>query len=120
MNADIKSIEKKASDEFGKSAEIVNNMTTNVAECQADIGLLSAEKADKKAIEVALKNQEKRLQDQTIQLLRSLETKIESINASILELDKIKSAMEKNSLLPDAKKPQGGVPSSKTGVSKGS
>jgi chromosome segregation ATPase len=95
MNADIKSFDKKLSDEFAKSAETINKVTTSVAESQADIGLLSAEKADKKAIENALKNQEKRLQDQTSQLLRNLEIKMEAIGTSIAELEKMKSALEK-------------------------
>ena len=112
LNTDIKSIDKKFSDEFAKSLETVNSMTTSVAECQADIGLLSAEKADKKATEIALKNHEKRLQDQTSQLLRNLESKMESLNTSIAELEKIKSALEKNHLPPVPKKPQTGSPSS--------
>ncbi|MBI5594211.1 MAG: hypothetical protein HY881_27495 [Deltaproteobacteria bacterium] len=105
LNADIKSIDKKVSDEFAKSAEIVNKVTTSVAECQADIGLLSAEKEDKKATEVILKNQEKRLQDQTAQLLRNLESKMETLNAGIKELEKIKSAMEKTSPAPRKSQP---------------
>jgi hypothetical protein len=105
LNSDIKSIDKKNSDEFAKSAETVNNVTTSVAECQADIGLITAEKADKKTIEIALKNQEKRIQDQTSQMLRSLETKMEAISASILELNKFKSTIEKNPLQPAVKKP---------------
>jgi len=104
MHADIKSVEKKLSDEFAKSFETVNKVTTSVAECQADIGLLSAEKADKKATEMALKNQEKRLQDQTSQLLRSLESKMEALNTSIAELEKIKSALEKPPSLSVPKK----------------
>jgi hypothetical protein len=110
MHADIKSIDKKMSDEFAKSFETVNKVTTSVAECQADIGLLSAEKADKKATEMALKNQEKRLQDQTSQLLRNLENKMESLNTSIAELEKIKSASEKNPSLSVPKKLPTGLP----------
>ena len=117
LNTDIKSIDKKFSDEFAKSLETVNSMTTSVAECQADIGLLSAEKADKKATEIALKNHEKRLQDQTSQLLRNLESKMESLNTSIAELEKIKSALEKNHLPLAPKKPQAGSPSSSLGSS---
>lgn len=120
LNTDIKSIDKKFSDEFAKSLETVNSMTTSVAECQADIGLLSAEKADKKATEIALKNHEKRLQDQTSQLLRNLESKMESLNTSIAELEKIKSTLEKNHLPPAPKKPQAVSPSSSLGSSKGS
>jgi len=105
MNADVKIIEKKVSDDLAKHAETMNGVTTAVAECQADIALISSEKEDKKAFEVALKNQEKRLQDQTSQLIRNLETKMEAINASIVELGKIKSAVEKTALPPAAKKP---------------
>ena len=111
MHGDIKTIEKKMSDEFAKSFETVNNVTTRIAECQADINLLSAEKADKKLTEAALKNQEKHLQDQTSQLLRNLESKMESLNAGIKELEKIKSAIEKNSSLPAPRKSQAGSPS---------
>jgi chromosome segregation ATPase len=105
LQADIKSIEKKMSDDFAKSFETVNNVTTRIAECQADIGLLSAEKADKKLTEIALKNQEKQFQDQTSQMLRNLESKMEILNAGIKELEKIKAAMEKNSPPPAVKKP---------------
>ena len=118
-HADIKSVEKKVSDEFAKSFESVNKVTTSVAECQADIGLLSAEKADKKATELALKNQEKRLQDQTSQQLRTLESKMESLTAGIKELGKNKSAMENNPPPLAPKKPQAGSPSSNSGGSKG-
>jgi chromosome segregation ATPase len=105
MNADIKAIEKKVSDDLAKHAETINGVTTAVAECQADLALISSEKEDKKAFEVAMKNQEKRLQDQTSQLIRNLEAKMESINASIGELGKIKSAGEKTALPPATKKP---------------
>jgi chromosome segregation ATPase len=120
MHVDIKSIEKKMSDEFAKSFETVNNVTTRIAECQADIGLLSAEKADKKLTEAALKNQEKHLQDQTGQLLRTLESKMESLHASIKELEKIKSANEKNAPLPAPRKSQPGSSSSIPGGYKSS
>jgi septal ring factor EnvC (AmiA/AmiB activator) len=120
LHADIKSIEKKMTDEFAKSFETVNKVTTSVAECQADIGLLSAEKADKKATEVVLKNQEKRLQDQTNQQFRTLEGKMESLNAGIRELEKNKSAMEKTPPSPALRKPQAGSPSSNPGGSRGS
>lgn len=105
LHADITSLEKKISGDFAKTSETVNNVTTRIAECQADIGLLSAEKADKKLTEIALKNQEKHLQEQTSQMLRNLESKMESFNAGIKDLEKIKSAMEKNSPLPAVKKP---------------
>jgi chromosome segregation ATPase len=120
MHADIKTLEKKMSDEFAKSFETVNKVTTSVAECQADIGLLSAEKADKKAAEIALKNQEKRLQDQTSQLLKNLENKMESLNAGIKEWEKSKSTIEKNPPLPAPRKSQPGSPSSNPGGSRGS
>ncbi len=105
LHADIKSIEKKMSDEFAKSFETVNNVTTRIAECQADINLLSAEKADKKLTEIALKNQEKHFQDQTGPLLRNLESKMEVLNAGLKELEKIKTAMEKTLPPPAVKKP---------------
>jgi chromosome segregation ATPase len=120
LSADIKSVEKKMTDEFAKSSETVNKVTTSVAECQADIGLLSAEKADKKATEVVLKNLEKHLQDQTSQQLRTLESKMESLNAGIKELEKNKSAIEKTPLSPLLKKSQAGSPSSNPGGLKGS
>ena len=120
LHADIKSVEKKMTDEFAKSFETVNKVTTSVAECQADIGLLSAEKADKKLTEAALKNQEKHLQDQTSQQLRTLESKMESLNAGIKELEKNKSVMEKNPLPPAPKKTQAGAPSINPGGTKGS
>ena len=120
LYADIKSVEKKMTDEFAKSFETVNKVTTSVAECQADIGLLSAEKADKKATEVVLKNLEKHLQDQTSQQLRTLESKMESLNAGIKELEKNKSAIEKTPLTPSLKKSQAGSPSSNPGGPKGS
>jgi septal ring factor EnvC (AmiA/AmiB activator) len=108
LHADIKSIEKKMSDEIAKSLETVSNVTTNVAECQADIGLLSAEKADKKATEITLKNYEKRLQDQTNQLLRNLENRMDSLNASIAELEKIKSTLDKNPPISSPRKSPAG------------
>jgi len=108
LHADIKTIDKKMSDELAKSFETVNNVTTRIAECQADIGLLSAEKADKKLTEAALKNQEKHLQDQTSQLLRNLDSKMEALNAGIKELEKSKSTMEKSPPPPASKKSQPG------------
>ena len=111
MSGDIKSLGKKVSDEFAKTADTVNNVTTRVAECQSDIVLMRADKADKREVDFALKNLEKRLQDQTNHLLKSLETKIESMDASIVELEKSKSATEKNPLPPAVKK--SGSPASK-------
>jgi chromosome segregation ATPase len=108
LHADVKAIEKKMSDEFAKSLETVNNVTTRIAECQANIELLSADKADKKLTEIALKNQEKHLQDQTIQLIRNLESKLEGITTDIKELEKFKTAMEKNTPPPAPKKSQAG------------
>jgi DNA repair exonuclease SbcCD ATPase subunit len=105
LHAEIKTIDKKMSDELAKSFETVNNVTTRIAECQADIGLLSAEKADKKLTEIALKNQEKYFQDQTSQMLRNLESKMESLNSGIKELEKSKSAFEKSPVPPAVKKP---------------
>jgi hypothetical protein len=108
LHADIKIIDKKMSDELAKSFDTVNNVTTRIAECQADIGLLSAEKADKKLTEAALKNQEKHFQDQTNQMLRTLESKMEALNAGIKEMEKNRSATEKNPPPPAPRKSQPG------------
>jgi hypothetical protein len=105
MNADIKTFEKKVSDDLAKNGETINSVTTAVAECQADLVLISSEKEDKKAIEVSLKNLEKRFQDQIGQLTRNLDAKMESIHTSIAELGKMKSAGEKPAVPPPAKKP---------------
>jgi septal ring factor EnvC (AmiA/AmiB activator) len=118
LHADIKTIDKKMSDELAKSFDTVNNVTTRIAECQADISLLSAEKADRKLTEAALKNQEKHLQDQTNQLLRNLESKMESLNASIKDLERSRSAIEKNPPSPASRKSQSGPPSAGSGGSK--
>ncbi len=117
LNADIKIIDKKMSDEFAKSFDTVNTVTTRIAECQADISLVSAEKADRKLTDAALKNQEKH-QDQINQLLRNLESKVEALNADIREMEKNKSVMEKNSL-PAPRKSQPGLPPVIPGGSKG-
>jgi chromosome segregation ATPase len=108
LHADLKIIDKKMSDELAKSFDTVNNVTTRIAECQADIGLLSAEKADKKLTEAALKNQEKHFQDQTNQMLRTLESKMEALNAGIREMEKNRSATEKNPPTPAPRKSQPG------------
>jgi hypothetical protein len=113
MHADIKTFDKKISDELAKSFDTVNNVTTRIAECQADIGLLSTEKADKKLTEAALKNQEKHLQDQTNQVIRSLESRMDALSAGIKELEKNKSPMEKTPSPP--KKSLPGPPSANPG-----
>jgi DNA repair exonuclease SbcCD ATPase subunit len=95
FHADIKALDKKMTDEFAKSFDTVNTVTTRIAECQADISLVSAEKADRKLTDASLKNQEKH-QDQISQALRNLESKMEALSADIKEVERIKSAMEKN------------------------
>jgi chromosome segregation ATPase len=95
LHADVKAIDKKMTDEFARSLDTVNNVTTRIAECQADISLVSAEKADRKLTDAALKNQEKH-QDQINQTLRNLETKMEALNADIKEVERTRSAMEKS------------------------
>ncbi len=85
VSAEIKALDKKLSDELAKVSNIINKATTNIAECQADIGILSSEKADRKIIETTLKNYEKRLQEINEQFLRNLK-----------DIEKTKSAAEKN------------------------
>ncbi len=113
MHADIKAMDKKVSDELAKSFDTVNNVTTRIAECQADIGLLSAEKADRKLTDTALKNQEKHLQDQTNQVIRNLESKVDALSAGIKELEKSKSPMGKSPL--PSRRPLTGPPSTPPG-----
>ena len=100
LSTELKAIDKKLSDESSRLTEKINSVTTSVAECQADLNLLSADKADKKSIEVAVKNQEKRLQDQMDQLQHSLEGKIEALQSHIQELGKIRSSLDKDSSHP--------------------
>lgn len=94
VSAEIKALDKKLSDDLAKASDVMHKATTNIAECQADIGLLSSEKADKKIIESTLKNHEKRLQELNEQFLRNLR-----------ELEKTKSLLEKNLPQTGDKKP---------------
>lgn len=104
MSADFKSTEKKLSDDLAKHAETLNGVTTGIAECQADIVLITSEKEDKKAIEVSLKNLEKRIQDQMGQLARNLDIKMESIQSGTTESGKNRPSQEKSVIPPPVKK----------------
>ncbi|MFZ3048654.1 MAG: hypothetical protein WA151_22295, partial [Desulfatirhabdiaceae bacterium] len=63
LAADVSILDKKLADEMVKISDQLNVITTAVAECQADLGLVSGEKADKKQLDITFKNQEKRVQD---------------------------------------------------------
>jgi len=104
MSADIKSSEKKLSDDLAKHSETLNGVTTGIAECQADIVLITSEKEDKKSIEVSLKNLEKRIQDQMGQLTRNIDTKMEFLQAGPTETGKTRPAQEKPAVPPPVKK----------------
>lgn len=112
MGADIKSFEKKVTDELAKTAETVGMVTTRLAECQSDIVLLTSDKADKRAVDQSLKNQE-RLQEQTKNLLQSIQTKM-------AELEKLKSEAEKSPGPAAGKKISNASSNSKTGEAKDS
>jgi len=110
LTSDQKNFEKKYGEDVAKIADQLNAITTAVAECQADLGLISGEKADKKQLEVMLKGYEKKLQDIADHLSQSVESQLTSVKASIRELEKSKAAppaavQESAPAQPPAKKP---------------
>jgi len=110
LTSDQKSFEKKYGEDIAKIADQLNAITTAVAECQADLGLISGEKADKKQLEVMLKGYEKKLQDIADNLSHSVESQLTSVKASIRELEKSKTAPpaaghESSPAQPPVKKP---------------
>lgn len=94
LSADQKALEKKYADDMGKISEHLNGITTALAECQADLGLISGEKADKRQLEALLKGYEKRLQEIADRMTQSVDTQLNTVKASIRELEKSKSAAE--------------------------
>ncbi len=92
LAGDQKALEKKYGEDVAKIADQLNAITTAVAECQADLGLISGEKADKKQLEVMLKGYEKKLQDIADHLSQSVESQLTSVKASIRELEKSKAS----------------------------
>ena len=88
LSSQIQALDKKFSDEFAKTSDKVSALATRVAECQADIGLLTSDKAERKATDTALKDQAKRSADQLTQVQRTLESRIEVLQAHIRELEK--------------------------------
>ncbi|MEW6258609.1 MAG: hypothetical protein AB1547_01740 [Thermodesulfobacteriota bacterium] len=92
LTGDQKAFEKKYGEDTAKIADQLNAITTAVAECQADLGLISGEKADKKQLEVMLKGYEKKLQDIADHLSQSVESQLTSVKASIRELEKSSKA----------------------------
>lgn len=111
VSSDQKSFEKKYGEDITKIEDRLNAITTAVAECQADMGLISGEKADKKQLEVMLKGYEKKLQEIADHLFHSVESQLTSVKASIRELEKSKAAPsaaashESSPSQPPAKKP---------------
>lgn len=95
LAADISVLDKKLADEMGKISDQLNVITTAVAECQADLGLVSGEKADKKQLDITFKNQEKRVQDIADKMVQTVQGQIESMKSSIKELEKEKVAPTK-------------------------
>lgn len=88
LSSQIQAVDKKFSDESAKTADKISALATRVAECQADIGLLTSDKAERKATDTALKDQAKQFGDQLTQIQRTLEAKIEILQAHIRELEK--------------------------------
>jgi Holliday junction resolvasome RuvABC endonuclease subunit len=88
LSSQIQAVDKKFSDESAKTADKISALATRVAECQADIGLLTSDKAERKATDTALKDQAKQFGDQLTQIQRTLEARIEILQAHIRELEK--------------------------------
>lgn len=88
LSSQIQAVDKKFSDESAKNADKISALATRVAECQADIGLLTSDKAERKATDTALKDQAKKFGDQLTQIQRTLEARIEILQAHIRELEK--------------------------------
>lgn len=110
LTSDQKAFEKKYADDMGKISEHLNGITTAVAECQADLGLISGEKADKRQLEGLLKGYEKRFQEIADRMTQSVDTQLNAVKTSIHELEKSKSATESPAAAPahpgsGAKKP---------------
>ena len=95
LAADVSVLDKKLADEMGKISDQLNVITTAVAECQADLGLVSGEKADKKQLDMTFKNQEKRVQDIADKMVQTVQGQIESMKSSIKEMEKEKVAPAK-------------------------
>ncbi|MGD9973687.1 MAG: hypothetical protein AB7S77_11560 [Desulfatirhabdiaceae bacterium] len=95
LAADVTDLNKKLAAEMEKISEQFNGITTAVAECQADLGLVSGEKADKKQLDITFKNQEKRIQDIADKMVHTMGEQIESMQVRIKELEKAKAVPEK-------------------------
>lgn len=95
LAADVSILDKKLADEMVKISDQLNVITTAVAECQADLGLVSGEKADKKQLDITFKNQEKRVQDIADKMVQTVQGQIESMKSTIKELEKEKVAPAK-------------------------
>ncbi len=93
--ADVAGLNKKLVAEMEKISDQFNGITTAVAECQADLGLVSGEKADKKQLDITFKNQEKRIQDIADKMVHTMGEQIESMQARIKELERAKTVPEK-------------------------
>jgi chromosome segregation ATPase len=110
LTSDQKALEKKYADDMGKISEHLNGITTAVAECQADLGLISGEKADKRQLEALLKGYEKRLQEIADRMTQSVDAQLNAVKTSIRELEKAKPSAESPAAAPahsapGAKKP---------------
>jgi chromosome segregation ATPase len=103
--ADVQALEKKLAEAMAKVSEQLNGITTALAECQADLGLISGEKADRKLLDITLKNQEKRMQEIADTLSRSVENQMEAIRTSLRELEKARGNLDKPPVSTPAKKP---------------
>ena len=83
VSAGIKNIESGFKQELTRLAETIDNEKNKINKLQADISVLSSAKIDKKALDLALLNQQKKYQQELSKTIRSLEDKIEFLRKTI-------------------------------------
>jgi len=97
MAADMKVVDEKLSKELNHFSQSIDGVKNNLIKIQADIISLSSAKIDKKALDLALKNQQETYE-------RSLELTKREINMKIASLERKVNVPATGKVSPDPKK----------------
>jgi chromosome segregation ATPase len=107
--SDIKVVDDKVSKDLQKYAQTLENIKNNLIKIQADIISLASSKTDNKAFDLALKNQQKALQ----QTKRDIDKKIASLENKIKRIGQVETPPGKKSQTKSSQKSASVPPESK-------
>ena len=93
--SDIKNVDHKFARELASISQMIDSTKNDLKKINADIAAFSINVVDQKALDLALKNQDKTYQQAMRQLTSDLETKIKSVEKKIQKLEKAEVLSER-------------------------